>query len=286
MVEISSVASTLIKSMDEALKICNLSVVYPDGVKKDEPPVLIDGDDKIITFTSAESSIKFVISGNRCNFFCADKKASDASDSDYEKQFESLLEIDSEECELRDIKSLANEASFTTLEYFGKTKGKEKAKKKAKAKKKDKNNPASFDPEGLVYRISNIYPELKPMAEENFDKYEMMLPEEFFNEHANKLIFESLKSGDKSKTKKIFNAFNNFYEDGPKDTQSLIAVSILGLGLKDDKDLLESVEDYMEKDLKSAVLGIIKYLNSVGGKKKMDTLNNPKPFVSKRLKKN
>lgn len=284
MVELNSVVSTLNKSMDEALKACNFTIVYPDGIRKNGPPVKIEEDEKIIVFTSAEASIKFVITDNRCAFYCANTKASKAEDSDYVKQFESLLEIDSAECDLKDIKSLANEASFSILEFFKKN---SKTSNSKKLKRKDKNNPASFEPESLAYRIANIYPELKCELDNNTEKYEITLPEEFFINHANKYIMESLKSMDKQKLKKLFNILNNFYEEGPKDTQSLIAVTILGLNFSNDSNdyLLDSVSDYMDTELMLAVEGIVKYVKSTNGKKAMKNLENPKPYKNTRFKK-
>lgn len=280
MVELNSVVNTLTKSMDETLNACKFSIVHPDGVIKDEPSVKIEGDIKTIVFTSEVSSIKFEISNNKCVFYCANVNAKEAESKDYKKQFESLLELDSEECNVNDIKSLANEANFSIVEFFGVGK-KNNVQKKSAAKKSGKKNNASYDTEGLAQRISSIYPELKEVLAENTEKYEMTLPEEFFIDHANPLIMASLKNGEK--TKKLFNIFNTYYEEGPKDTQSMIAVTILGVNLKDDKELVDDLKEYMNKDLKLAVEGVVHYLNTVGGKKSIDSLENPKPYVPKRF---
>ena len=284
MIEIKSAVQTFQKSMEETLKRCEMSVVHPDGVKKDEAPVKTEGEKKIITFTSNTGSIKIVLFEGKLELFCAPEKASKASDSDYESMFVSLLDLDDEACDIRDVKSAANEICDSVEKYFGVAKGSTAKKQMKAAKKGGKNSPIAYEPENLAVRIANIFPELKETLDENVEKYEMTLAEEFFNEHANKVIFDSIRSSNEQKIKKLFNVFNMFYEEGPKDTQSLIAVSILGINLKDDKELYERVEGYMEKDLKSAVVHVIKYLSTFKGKKALKTLENPKPYVSKRGK--
>lgn len=287
MIKINEAVNTLLKSMDETLKRCQMTVVYPDGVKKDQLPIEVEGDKTTILFTSNDGSIKIELADQKLSLYCTDEKASKASQEDYKRLFVSLLDIEDEACDVRDIKSAANEICESVEKYFGISKDSKSNKKQAKpsAKKGGKNSTISYEPENLGVRISNIFPELKDEFDSNVEKYEMFLPEEFFNEHANELIVNAIKTNNEGKIKKLFNTFNMFYEEGPKDTQSLVAVSILAMNLKDDKDLYDRVEGYMDKDLRSAVSHVIKYLSSHSGKRAVKELENPKPYVSKKIKK-
>lgn len=286
MIELNSVVQTLLKSMEETMALCNLSAVYPEGVKKSEAPFVTEGDKHIITLSSNSGAVKIELEGGKLYLLCSSQKASTAQESDYKQLLVSLLEFEDESFETKDVKYTANEICESVEKFFGKAKkvtvGKDA---KTAVKKGGKNSTVTYEPENLAVRFSNIYPELKEVLEANSEKYEMTLSEEFFNEHANKLIMESIKNGEQQKIKKMFNVFNMFYEEGPKDTQSLIAVSILGMNLKDDEKLLERVEGYMEKDLKSAVTGVIKHFSTLSGKKALKLIENPKPYVSKRMMK-
>lgn len=286
MIEINSAVQTLIKSMDETLKQCNMSVVLPQGTKKGEAPITTDGNKSIITFSSDTGAVKIELFEGKLTLFCANEKSSKATEGDYTQVSVSLFEIEDNTFEIKDVKSVANEINDSVLKFFGYAKGSAVGKQaKTAVKKGGKNSTVTYEPENLAVRIANIYPELKEQLDNNIQKYELFLAEEFFNEHANKLIIESMKTGNEARIKKLFNIFNIFYEDGPKDTQSLIAVTILGINLKDDKETYDRVEGYMEKDLKSAVSHVIKYLSTFKGKKATKSLENPKPYVSKRIKK-
>ncbi|MEG1615023.1 MAG: hypothetical protein RR343_06035, partial [Oscillospiraceae bacterium] len=200
MVEINSAVQTLIKTMEETLKRCQMSVVYPKGIKKDEVPVKIEDDKSVVTFSSDNGSIKIELIDGKLILFCSGEKASSAKDSDYQKLFESLLELEDTSCDIRDVKSAANEVCESVSNYFGLSKGGTIAKQSKAAKKSNKNSTITYEPENLATRISNVFPELKEELEANTEKYEMTLAEEFFNEHANKLILDSIKDGNVAKT--------------------------------------------------------------------------------------
>lgn len=284
MISINDAVLVLLKTMEETIETCNLSVVYLDDKK--EKAFKTDGDKHIISLSSDTGAVKIEFYDGKVFLFCANKSFDDAQESDYRQISVSLLELDEEICEARDVKSVGNEICESVEKFFGKAKkvvvGKEA---KTAYKKGGKNSTVTYEPENLAVRISNIFPELKEELEKNTEKYEMTLPEEFFKEHANELIMNSIRNNEAQKLKKLFNVFNMFYEEGPKDTQSLIAVSILGINLKDEKELLEKIDKYLDKELKSAVTSIVEYLSTSSGKKALKSIENPKPYESKRIKK-
>ena len=84
--------------------------------------------------------------------------------------------------------------------------------------------------------------------------------------------------------KKLFQIFNDIYEDGTNDTQSLIAVTILG-GLNNDQILLARCVDYMSETLAPPVIEVNRYLASAAGKKAAKKLLAPPPYKPKKKKK-
>ncbi len=284
MISINDAVLVMLKTMEETIETCDLSVVYLDDKK--EQAFKTDGDKHIISLSSDTGAVKIEIYDGKVYLLCANKSLSDAQESDYNQVSVSLLELDEEICEARDVKSVGNEICESIEKFFGKTKkvvvGKEA---KTAYKKGGKNSTVTYEPENLAVRISNVFPELKEELEKNTEKYEMTLPEEFFKGHANELIMNSIRNNEAQKLKKLFNVFNMFYEEGPKDTQSLIAVSILGINLKDEKELLEKIDKYLDKELKSAVTSVVEYLSTSSGKKALKSIENPKPYESKRIKK-
>lgn len=284
MISINDAVLVMLKTMEETIETCDLSVVYLDDKK--EQAFKTDGDKHIISLSSGTGAVKIEFYDDKVYLLCANKSLSDAQESDYNQVSVSLLELDEEICEARDVKSVGNEICESIEKFFGKAKkvvvGKDA---KTAYKKGGKNSTVTYEPENLAVRISNIFPELKEELDNNTEKYEMTLPEEFFKEHANELIMNSIRNNEAQKLKKLFNVFNMFYEEGPKDTQSLIAVSILGINLKDEKELLEKIDKYLDKELKSAVTSIVEYLSTSSGKKALKSIENPKPYESKRIKK-
>ena len=77
---------------------------------------------------------------------------------------------------------------------------------------------------------------------------------------------------------------NEIYEDGTNDTQSLIAVTILG-ELNNDKILLARCVDYMSETMAPPVIEVNRYLASAAGKKAKKQLKNPPAYKPKKQKK-
>ena len=84
--------------------------------------------------------------------------------------------------------------------------------------------------------------------------------------------------------KKLFQILNEIYEDGTNDTQSLIAVTILG-ELNNDQILLARCVDYMSETLAPPVIEVNRYLASAAGKRAKKKLLNPPIYKPKKKKK-
>ena len=188
-----------------------------------------------------------------------------------------LFEAESEDWGAKDIRSAANEVAETVAEFFGTTfvtagsseKAQQKQKSGAKAnekapapapKKKKAKKSDSYEPADLIYRLEAIYPDYAGKAFANEEEFGTFLPEEYLQH------------------KKLFKTFNNYYDDGEKDTQSLIAVTILGMGAAKEEGLLTVIENYASEDLMNIVRNVANYLNTGAGKRALKKYADPKPY--------
>ena len=92
------------------------------------------------------------------------------------------------------------------------------------------------------------------------------------------------RQNDKQRMKKLFNLLDDIYEDGTNETQSLIAVTILG-AMHTDPQLVENAKEYMSETLAQPVLAVVRYLNSPAGKRAEKKLENPPPYKPKKAQK-
>ncbi len=278
--------ATLIKSVDGTMGAAGLaltSAASPDDTAD------------AITYSGEYGEVEFTFEENILNIKCK------AQGQEWKTVASTLFDLEDEEWSDKLTKSAANVACEavgkyygTEIVYAGKTaKGKastamtpeiEEFLDKGKKKKKNSDSTITYLPENLASRMEVIFPDIKGKMDENIEKYEMFLPEEYFETYVTPLILDCMKRGDRNTLKKVFKSFNIFYEEGDNDMQSLIAVSILGVNMAKDNSLFEQYESYMDDDLHDAVEPIIKYLKGTG-KKKLNAFENPKPYVSKRVKK-
>lgn len=145
-------------------------------------------------------------------------------------------------------------------------------------------NGSFYDANTLASRLCLIFPELRPYYKENIAAYGEFLGEEFFSKYGTEKILGAIKENDPQTMKKLFQLLNEVYEDGTNDTQSLIAVSILG-GLDNDQILLARCVDYMSTTMAPPVIEVNKYLASMKGKKAKKKLKNPPAYKPKKQKK-
>ena len=149
-----------------------------------------------------------------------------------------------------------------------------------------KSGSVSYDPNTLANRFTAIYPELRDEYKANCEKYGQFLPEDFFMNHGTAVVLETIKENDPTKMRKLFNLLNDIYEDGTNETQSLIAVTILG-AMDNDQEMLANCVDYMCDDMTAPVINVNKYLASKSGKSAKMRLENPpkyKPGKDKKKK--
>lgn len=197
-------------------------------------------------------------------------------DGEFVKTESNLLDLD--DCDERSIKSLCNEITDTVATSHGK-KAKQVAKKAPQTiSKSAAKNGTAYDANTLANRIATLYPELKDAYKENFQKYDEFLGEDFFVNHANACIMNTLRSNDSAQLKKLFKILSDIYENGSNDVQDLVVVTILG-EIDNDKELLEKCREYIsDDDFYETLVAVNKYLASPAGKKARKLLENPPAY--------
>ncbi len=192
-----------------------------------------------------------------------------------------------ENADSRDVKYIINEFSDTLEKKFAKktVAPKKPAQKAAQTVSKAAvKNGSFYDASTLASKLCLVFPELRPLYKENIAKYNEFLGEEFFTKYASAKVIEAIKANDPQTMKKMFQILNEIYEDGTNDTQSLIAVTILG-GLNNDKILLARCVDYMSETMAPPVIEVNRLLASASGKKLKKQLSNPPAYKPKKQKK-
>ncbi len=276
--------SAVFKGLQPAATECGFKPVYPDGADKSEAPVQEENGAAFIEYSGEGKAFRIEHFNDRIYLYGAAKEGRIAK-ADYTVLDESLLEM--EAANDKDIRYVINNYSDTLVENFG-TKVVKPVKSKIPtpvSKAQAKSGAVSYDPNTLASRFTAIYPELREAYKENCEKYGRFLPEDFFLNYGNAKVLDVIRRNDPTEMKRLFKLFNEIYDDGTNETQSLICVTILG-SLENDMELLANCADYMSADLASPVINVNKYLASKGGKGARMKLDNPPPYKPKKKKAN
>lgn len=266
-----------------AVNECGFSPVYPDGINKDEAPIKESKGTYTIEYKGENKAFKIEHFNDKIYLYGAAKEGNIQS-SDYSKLDESLFEIDN--ATDKEIRYFINNYTDTLVETFG-TKDVKPVKTKLPvpvSKAQAKSGNVSYDPNTLASRFTAIYPELRPLYKENCEKYGEFLPEDFFKNYGTPKVIEVIKKNNPTEMKRLFKLFNEIYDDGTNETQSLLCVTILG-ALNNDEDLLANCVDYISQDLLQPVLSVNRFLASSAGKGPKMKLENPPPYKPKKKKK-
>jgi len=287
---------SLVNSIEGTTRAAGLQAVVKKADATSKGTVISQENDKdLVTYVGDIGELVLEFEGVAMHVLC--RKA----DQDQLKEVAiELFDCESDGWSMKDVKSAANEASESIGKFFGtevvyeadsksKASGKNAAKSETAAAdvattatkaavKQAKKTADSFEPIHLALRIESIYPELKGKVEENLATYGKFLPEEYFQNYGTAPILDSIRKEDRPIVKRLFKAFNTFYDEGEKDTQSLIAVSILGMSFAKEPELLEKNRSYMNDTLGPAVEKIVDYLQSSRAKRKIQAYENPKAY--------
>ncbi len=198
-----------------------------------------------------------------------------------------LLSLLPSDASAKDVNYVIGEFKETLDEKYGV--------KTVKAKKSNAKGPQTvskaavkngsfYDPNTLASRLCLVFPELRELYKLNISTYGDFLAEEFFVNYATPKIIDAIKENKPATMKKMFQILNEVYEDGTNDTQSLIAVTILG-ELDNDKILLARCVDYMSETMAPPVIEVNAFLATSAGKRAKAKLKNPPAYKPKKEKK-
>ncbi len=283
MAEIRQALEAIYKGIQPAVNECGFNPVFPDGADRSEAPVQETGGRYIMEFAGENKAFKIEYFNSRL-FVYGVSKEGEIKSGDFVMLDESLFEA--ENANAKDINYAVNNCAETLVQNFG-TKTVKPVKSKLPtpvSKAQAKSGAVSYDPNTLANRFTAIYPELRNAYKENCETYGRFLPEDFFMNHGNAKVIEVIRRNNPTEMKRLFKLFNEIYDDGTNETQSLICVTILG-SLENDVELLANCTDYMSADLAQPVISVNKYLWSNAGKGARMKLDNPPPYKPKKKKK-
>lgn len=266
------------------------------SLKENFDKIMLTLDEKAsaLGFSKAESSneSEVIYEGEKgvIRFVCEDGKftayTGDSTENANTRLCASLLDDNSDD---KDVRFIVNETADALQNKFDK-------KAPSMIKKSSQKGPQTvsktavkhgsfYDANTLASKLCIVFPDLRPTYKEHLAKYEGdFLGEEFFTQYGTKYVIDAIKENNPHTMKKLFQILNEIYEDGTNDTQSLIAVTILG-ELNNDQILLARCVDYMSETMAPPVIEVNKYLASSAGKKAKKKLLNPPAYKPKKEKK-
>lgn len=282
MLELNYALNLIMKGIEGTLSDLGFQVEYPEGIQKPELPVATIGNKSVIMYRGEKGRVRIEYENNKLALFIARADESDAPDDDMPRISLSLLELES--FDERDLKYIFEEY-IETLEKNFSNKNSMSGKKLPTpvSRTQAKSGALSYDANTLGSRFTTIFPELRDEYKSNIETYGEFLAEDFFTNHGNALVIETIRENDKVKMRKLFNLLNDIYEDGTNDTQSLVGVTILGVSLADNPELIDNAKSYFSDTMNEPVSEIINYLRkSKGARMRLD---NPPVYKPKKEKK-
>lgn len=282
MLELNYALNLIMKGIEGTLTDLGFKVEYPEGVQKPDLPISTDGKKSIIMYRGEKGRIRLEFENNKLGLFIARADEADAPDDDMPRISLSLLEL--ETFEERDLKYIFEEYIETFEKNFS-NKNSMAGKKLPTpvSRSQAKSGALSYDANTLGSRFTTIYPELRDEYKNNIELYGEFLAEDFFVNHGNALVIETIRENDKVKMRKLFNLLNDIYEDGTNDTQSLVGVTILGVSLAENPDLIDNAKAFFSDTMMEPVSEIISYLRK--SKSARMRLENPPVYKPKKNEK-
>ncbi len=270
MLERKESLALILKGCDEKLAEHGFESVAPANSEKGAAPVFVEGDTAYLEFKKNDLTIRLLSHDNLLDIM------EKVTDGELVKVSSNLCEL--EEFDERDIKSLCNEINDTVISSHGK-KAKQAVKKApATVSKTAAKNGADYDAYTLASRIVTVFPELKEALKDNVQSYSEFLGDDFFTNHATKMIIDTVRINDVQKIKKIMRILSDIYENGTNDVQDLVVVTILG-ELNNDQELIDRcLKEVTDEDFASTIVAVNKYLASSAGKKAKELLKNPPKY--------
>lgn len=238
-------------------------------------------NDASVVYSGEKGALKFKYEKEIVSVFSADSEAELESGK---KLVASLLPEKGDE---RDVRYVVNELSDCLNDRFGSKAAVKKAGAKKAPQTVSKNavkNGSFYDPNTLASKLCLVFPELREPYKQNIEDYGEFMGEKFFTEYGTQKVVDAIRQNNPQTMKRLFQILNDIYENGTNDTQSLIAVTILG-ELNNDKILLARCVDYMSETMAPPVIEVNRFLSTSAGKRARKKLLNPPAYKPKKKKK-
>lgn len=282
MLEKSYALNLIIKGIEGTVKKAGLEIEYPEGVRPPELPITTQGEKSIIMYRGEKGRVRIVHEGEKIALHIATADQSDAPDEDMPRASLSLLDL--EVFDERDLKFIFEEYIETIEKAFNcKTASTGKKLPTPVSRTQAKSGAIAYDANTLGDRFTKLYPELREEYKRNVELYDEFLAEDFFVNHGNAVFLRVVRENDSTKMRQLFKLLNDIYEDGTNDTQSLVAVTIIGVSISDNMELLKNCEEYFSDTMREPVTEIIAYLSKSKGAKLR--LANPPVYKPQKQKK-
>lgn len=267
----------ILKGCAEKFAENGFETVVPADIEKGAAPVFTEEETAYLEFTKGDLTLRLLSHDNVLDVM------EKVTDGEFVKTESNLLDLD--DFDDRAIKSLCNEINDTVTSSHGK-KARQAAKKApTTVSKTAAKNGANYDAYTLASRITSVYPELKDALRDNVQTYSEFLGDDFFVNHANKYIIETIRSNDQKTIKKLFKILSDIYENGSNDVQDLVVVTILG-ELNNEQELIDRcLAEITDEDFAQTIVAVNKYLASNAGNKAKALLKNPPKYKPPKQKK-
>ena len=282
MLERNDVMNTLYKGLGASMEKYGFSPVFPEGVKANALPLKERNQDAcFIDYTGKSGKLRLLYSEGKIFLLLGETDAPDEDDKAFKKLSTSLMLLD--EYDEKDTRSVLNELCDTIEDNFGK---KDLAKKNHKmpatvSKSAAKSGAMNYDPLTLGSRIVGVYPFLKEAFKKNLENYGEFLPEDFFVNHGNEPILQTIRDNEPKQMKKLFNQLCDIYDNGTNETQNVIAVTILG-SIHNDAVMMKNILPYLSDPMVEPVIEVNKLLEKSKSARKR--LENPPKYKPKKKK--
>lgn len=282
MLELNNALELIMKNIEGSLTEYGFKVEYPEGVRPPELPVTKVGKKTVIMYRGENGRVRLEHEGDKLALFCARANEADAPDDDMRRVSLSLLDL--ETFNEKDLKYLTEEYAETFKKNFdANSPYKGKKTPTPVSRTQARSGALAYDANTLGSRFTTIFPQLRDEYKNNLETYGEFLAEDFFVNHGNALVLETIRENDKIKMRQLFKLLNDIYEDGTNDTQSLVAVTILGCTLAENTELVENAQEYFSDTMREPVTEIITYLSK--SKSARMRLENPPVYKPKKKKK-
>ncbi len=282
MLELNNALELIIKGIGGKTEELGFKPEYPDGIFPPKLPVEEVNGKSIIMYRGERGRIRLEYENGKLGLFCAKENQNDTPDDDMPRASLSLLDL--ETFNEKDIKYICQEYNETFEKLFShKPAHSGKKAPTPVSRSQAKSGVLAYDANTLGSRFTTVYPELRDEYKKNLEAFGEFLAEDFFINHGNAVVIETIRENEPAKMKKLFKLLNDIYEDGTNDTQSIVAVTILGCSLSENPELIDIATEHFSDTMKEPVGEIIKYLRK--SKSARLRLQNPPLYKPKKEKK-